>query len=82
MARAPATALEHPGPVRALVVSGAGTSEPEFRDPWSLEVLAEQAHAPAAGDVEGWIDAFMRFAAGPHRALDDIDPAVVCRLVR
>ncbi|MET9663433.1 alpha/beta fold hydrolase [Streptomyces sp. NPDC006510] len=74
------TALEHPDLVRALVVSGAATSEPEFHDAWSLEVLAEQARCLAAGDIEGWIDAFMLFAAGPHRTLDDVDGAVVRRL--
>ncbi len=74
------TALEHPGLVRALVVSGAGTSEPEFHDPWVKDVMAEQARALAAGDIEGWIDAFMLFAPGPHRTLDDVDQDVVRRL--
>ncbi|MFB7185061.1 alpha/beta fold hydrolase [Streptomyces sp. NPDC056230] len=74
------TALEHPDLVRALVVSGAGTSEPEFQDPWSKGVLADQARALAAGDVEGWLDASMLFVAGPHRTLGDVDPAVVRRL--
>lgn len=74
------TALEHPGLVRALVVSGAGTSEPEFHDSWSRQVLAEQARSLAAGDVAGWTDAFMLFAAGPHRTLGDVDGVVVRRL--
>ncbi|QIK05363.1 alpha/beta hydrolase [Streptomyces sp. ID38640] len=74
------TALEHQGLVRALVVSGAGTSEPDFHDPWVKDVMAEQARALAAGDVEGWIDAFMLFAPGPHRTLDDVDQDVVRRL--
>ncbi|MEU8680284.1 alpha/beta hydrolase [Streptomyces sp. NPDC048611] len=74
------TALEHPGLVRALVVSGAGTSEPEFRDPWVKDIVAEQDRALAAGDVAGWIDAFMLFAAGPRRTLDDVDQGVVRRL--
>lgn len=74
------TALEHPDLVRALVVSGVGTSEPEFRDPWSKEVLARWGRALAAGDVEGWVEAFLLMAAGPHRTLDDVDPDVVRRL--
>ncbi|MGW4667540.1 alpha/beta fold hydrolase [Streptosporangium sandarakinum] len=74
------TALEHPELVRALVVVGAGTSEPEFRDPWIGSVRAEQARALAADDVAGWVDAFTLFAAGPHRTLDDVDPGVVRRL--
>lgn len=74
------TALEHPDLVRAVVVGNVGTSEPVFEDPWSREVLAEQRRALAAGDVEGWLDAFLRFAAGPHRRLDDVDQDVVRRL--
>lgn len=74
------TALEHPDLVRAVVVGNVGTSEPVFEDPWSREVLAEQRRALIAGDVEGWLDAFLRFAAGPHRRLDDVDQDVVRRL--
>ncbi|MEU5207909.1 alpha/beta fold hydrolase [Streptomyces sp. NPDC020742] len=74
------TALEHPDLVAALVVSGVGTSEPEFVDPWVHEIEAEQARALAAGDAESWVEAFNRFAAGPHRTLDDVDPEVVRRL--
>ncbi|MFE1776759.1 alpha/beta fold hydrolase [Streptomyces sp. NPDC059008] len=74
------TALEHPDLVRALVVSGAGTNEPEFQDPWVKEMLAEQARALADADAERWIDAWMRGAAGPHRSLDDVAPHVVRRI--
>ncbi|HEY4024357.1 MAG TPA: alpha/beta hydrolase [Pseudonocardiaceae bacterium] len=71
------TALEHPDLVRALVVSGAGTSEPEFTDPWTLNVLGRWTSAMAAGDLEGSIDEFTLFAAGPHRTLDEVSPDVV-----
>ncbi|MFI2189975.1 alpha/beta fold hydrolase [Streptomyces sioyaensis] len=74
------TALEHPNLVRALVVSGVGTSEPEFQDPWFDEIHAEQARALAAGDAEGWVEAFIRLGAGPHRTLDDVNQDVVRRL--
>lgn len=74
------TALEHPDLVRALVVSGVGTSEPEFRDPWIHEIQAEQARALAEGDAEGYVEAFTRMAPGPHRTLDDLDQDVVHRL--
>ncbi|MGW9117620.1 alpha/beta fold hydrolase [Streptomyces sp. NPDC055663] len=74
------TALEYPDLVRALVVGGAGTSEPEFDNPWTQGVLAAQARALGAGDIEGWIDAFVLFVAGPHRMLDDVDRAVVARV--
>ncbi|MER7349714.1 alpha/beta hydrolase [Streptomyces aurantiacus] len=71
------TALEHPGLVRALVVSGAGTSEPVFDDPWAQAILAEWARATAAGDAAAFLAAHMLFVAGPHRALGDVDEAVV-----
>ncbi|MFB9521559.1 alpha/beta hydrolase [Streptomyces cremeus] len=74
-------ALEHPHLVRALVVSGTGTSEPEWHDPWVLERQAEQARALAAGDAARWIEEFTLYAAGPHRSLDAVDPGVV-RLLR
>ncbi|CAM5513519.1 hydrolase [Streptomyces spiroverticillatus] len=71
------TALEHPTLVRALAVSGVGTSEPEWRDPWVLERQAEQVKALTAGDAARWVEEFTLFAAGPHRSLDDVDPDVV-----
>ncbi|MFF8784427.1 alpha/beta fold hydrolase [Streptomyces sp. NPDC015125] len=74
------TALEHPDLVSALVVSGVGTSEPAFQDPWVHEILAEQARALAAGNAEAWVEAFTRGAAGPHRTLDDVDQEVVRRV--
>lgn len=74
------TALEHPGLVRALVVSGAGTSEPEYHHPWARGVMTAQARAMADGDIEGWIDAFLMLAAGPHRTVDAVDPQVIGRV--
>ena len=74
------TALEHPDLVRALVVGGAGTSEPEFTDPWTIKVLTAWTSAMAAGDLETSIDEFALFAAGPHRTLDDVAPDVVRRI--
>ena len=74
------TALEHPDLVRALVVGGAGTSEPEFTDPWTLKVLTTWVSTMAAGDLETSIDEFALFAAGPHRTLDDVAPDVVRRI--
>lgn len=73
------TALEHPSLVGAVVISGAGTSEPEFRDPWVLDIQAAWARTAAAGDAAGWIEAFMRFTPGPHRTDADVDPSVVRR---
>jgi pimeloyl-ACP methyl ester carboxylesterase len=70
------TALEHPGRVAALVVSGTGSSEPEFTDPFSLRYLEDRATAEAAGDAEAWIAAHLRFVPGPHRTVADVEPAV------
>ncbi|WP_163010860.1 alpha/beta fold hydrolase [Streptomyces dangxiongensis] len=73
-------ALEYPELVRAVVVSGVGTSEPVFEDPWVLGVAAAQQQALAAGDLAGWADAFVLWAAGPHRDLTGVDPDLVGRL--
>lgn len=76
------TALEHPGLVRAVVVTGAGTSEPTFTDPWTVSVLTAWTGAMAAGDLDGSVEGFMSFVAGPHRRLDEVDPDVERRLRR
>ncbi|MEU1285939.1 alpha/beta hydrolase [Kitasatospora sp. NPDC005856] len=73
-------ALEHPELIRALVISGNGTGESEFNDPWLGELAAEQSAALAEGDAERWLDSFTRLASGPYRALDEVDPEVVRRL--
>jgi pimeloyl-ACP methyl ester carboxylesterase len=76
------TALEHPELVAAVVVSGVGTSEPYFTDPWTTRAMATWHAAMAAGDLDASVEGFMLFAAGPHRTLDDLDPGVVDRLRR
>jgi pimeloyl-ACP methyl ester carboxylesterase len=70
-------ALEYPDLVSGLVVSGTGTSEPTFTDPWVLDTFAEWAAAEADRDPQRWVDAFLRFLPGPHRTLGDVDPAIV-----
>ncbi|MFG1942516.1 alpha/beta fold hydrolase [Nonomuraea sp. NPDC048826] len=74
------TALEHPDLVSAVVVSGAGTSEPYFTDPWTTRATATWHAAMGAGDLDASIQGFMLFAAGPHRSLDDVDRQVANRL--
>jgi 3-oxoadipate enol-lactonase len=69
-------ALEHPQRVSGIVVSGTGTSEPDFRDPWVLDLLTTWQRTQEAGDAEGWIAAFLRFVPGPHRELTDVDPEI------
>ena len=71
------TAVEYPSLVRGLVVSGTGTSAPDFRDPWVLDVLQTWARTQAERDADGWVEAFMRFVPGPHRAMSDVNPQVV-----
>jgi pimeloyl-ACP methyl ester carboxylesterase len=72
-------ALEHPHLARAVVVVGAGTGEPEFRDPFVLGVFADQLRAAQQQDRAGWIEASLRLGFGPDRALDEVDPVVVGR---
>lgn len=69
-------ALEFPERVAALAVSGTGTSEPQFTDPWSLQAFADWREAEQGTDAEAWIEVFMRFTAGPHRLREQVDPAV------
>lgn len=71
------TALEHPDLVAGIVASGAGTNEPTFDDPWTLDVLGRAAEAQAALDAPRWIATMTEFAVGPRREVSDLDPAVV-----
>lgn len=70
-------AVERPDRVEALVVSGTGTSAPDFRDPWVLETFGMWQTAVEQQDPEMWIEAFHRFLPGPHRRLEDVDPEVL-----
>ncbi|MFG3023327.1 alpha/beta fold hydrolase [Streptomyces sp. NPDC048254] len=74
------TVLEHPGLVRAVVTCGAVTGDFRYTDPWHRELQAEYARTLGAGDIEGWLDAFLRVAAGAHRDLDALDPEIPRRL--
>lgn len=70
------TALEHPDLVRALVISGAGTNEPEFESPEALALLRRAEEAIAAQDPVAWSRATLEWLAGPRRTLDEVDPRV------
>jgi pimeloyl-ACP methyl ester carboxylesterase len=74
------TAVAHPGLVRALVVSGRGLGEPDLTDAWSAAVAERQAAAMAGGDVEGYLDGFVEWIAGPKRGVDEVDPAIVAQV--
>ena len=76
---ATALALEPPERVAGLLVSGTGTSEPSFADPWVLDIFAEWKAAEETRDPQRWLDAFMRFVPGPFRLLENVDPEVVER---
>ena len=70
------TALEHPELVRAVVVSGAGTSEPEFVDGWTAETMASVWSTLFGGDLPGALQIWNMFTVGPHRTAADLDPAI------
>ncbi|MGO1389639.1 alpha/beta fold hydrolase [Brachybacterium sp. JB7] len=70
-------ALEHPDRVAGIVVSGTGTSEPQFSDPWAVQAFADWRAAEQGGDLQAWIDVLQRFTAGPRRTLDQVAPDVV-----
>ncbi|MET7507011.1 alpha/beta hydrolase [Streptomyces albidoflavus] len=73
-----ATALEHPGLVHALVVSGGGTGQnADLRTPWAVENAARQQAALAAGDLAAWAEHFAYGALGPHRQPADLDPELL-----
>ncbi|MEW2157215.1 alpha/beta hydrolase [Streptomyces sp. NPDC007189] len=74
------TAVEHPDLVRALVISGGGTDEREFTEPWTKQAQAAQFQALAAGDIEAWHDASDAWAHGPERPRDAVRPEIYTRL--
>lgn len=74
------TVLEHPEVVRAVVTCGAATGDFRYTDPWHTELQAEYARTLGAGDVEGWLDAFVRGVRGEHRDLGALDPEIPRRL--
>ncbi|MFI1287920.1 alpha/beta fold hydrolase [Streptomyces sp. NPDC088353] len=74
------TVLEYPELVRGVVACGAATSEFQYTDPWARQTQAESARALGAGDIEGWLASFLRFASGPHRTPDDMDQDIPRRL--
>ncbi|MFE6359100.1 alpha/beta fold hydrolase [Streptomyces sp. NPDC057806] len=74
------TVLEHPELVRAVVTCGAATGDHTYTDPWTREIQAEYARTLGAGDIDGWLAAFLRVVPGEHRSAADIDPEIPRRL--
>lgn len=57
-------------------MSGTGTSEPRFTEPWALETISAWRRAEQDADAAAWIAALMRFTHGPHRTRDDVETDV------
>ncbi|WP_410092497.1 alpha/beta fold hydrolase [Streptomyces sp. uw30] len=75
------TVLEYPELVRAVVTCGAATGEFRYTDPFNRGLQAEMARTLAAGDIEGWLEAFEQVLPGPGRTVDDVDQDSL-RLIR
>ncbi|MGW2517939.1 alpha/beta fold hydrolase [Streptomyces sp. NPDC001617] len=74
------TAIEYPELVRAIVLSGATTSDFQYTDPRTLEFVTESARLLHSGDIEAWLKVFLQAVAGLNRTVDDVDPAILERL--
>lgn len=74
------TVLEYPELVRAVVTCGAATGDFQYTDSWHREIQAEYARTLGAGDIEGWLRAYVRGIHGQHRTADDIDQDILRRL--
>ncbi|MBR7838672.1 alpha/beta hydrolase [Actinospica durhamensis] len=74
------TAVEHPELVRAVVISGRGYGNTDLADPWAAAQHTKAAAALAAGDIPGWLDAFVGWLPGPHRRPDQVDPDLLRRV--
>ncbi|MFK0104278.1 alpha/beta fold hydrolase [Streptomyces sp. NPDC091217] len=74
------TVLEHPELVRAVVTCGAVTGDFQYTDCWHKGLRADYDRTLSAGDIDGWLDVFVRGVAGEHRAVADLDPDIPHRL--
>jgi pimeloyl-ACP methyl ester carboxylesterase len=75
-------ALEAPELVTELVVSGAGASGAEFRDPATLDMLARWAAAEQAGDRALWTAIFLELGFGVGRPTAGVAPDVLAHVRR
>jgi pimeloyl-ACP methyl ester carboxylesterase len=63
-----------------VVTCGAATGDFTYTDPWTRGIQAEYARTLGAGDIEGWLTAFLRVLPGEHRDAADVDPEIARRL--
>jgi 3-oxoadipate enol-lactonase len=70
-------AVACPGRAAGLFLSSPGISGMEFRDPYIVQLVAEQAEAAQAGDGERVLECLLRmWVDGPHRSPAEVDPEV------
>ncbi|MGI5460081.1 alpha/beta fold hydrolase [Streptomyces sp. CA-249302] len=74
------TAIEYPELVRGIVLSGASASDFKYTYEATQQVVADSLRTLHSGDVEGWLEVFLRGVAGPFRSAGDVDPALLDRL--
>lgn len=72
--------LEYPDLVRALVISGAGTNEPQHTEPATVDMVAAMDRAARDLDAEAWLAAVLQGVPGPYRTVDQVDPDVIERV--
>ncbi|CAM3874422.1 alpha/beta fold hydrolase [Kibdelosporangium persicum] len=71
------TALDHPGRVAGLVLSGCGTSEQYWQSEFVVDLLKRQMECAFARDTDGYVEMFLRlWVDGPHRRPDQVEPSI------
>jgi pimeloyl-ACP methyl ester carboxylesterase len=71
------TALENPARVGAVMISGGGGGQPDWTDPWMIEINRRLAAAESAQRPNDWVCAFLEVLAGPGRSPADLPAELV-----
>ncbi|MFI0542634.1 alpha/beta fold hydrolase [Streptomyces sp. WSLK1-3] len=74
------TAIEYPELVRGIVLSGASVSDFQYTHEATRQIVAESHRTLHSGDIEGWLQVFLRSVAGPFREVADTDPRILDHL--
>ncbi|WP_298331287.1 alpha/beta hydrolase [Haloactinopolyspora sp.] len=70
-------ALTYPDLVDMMTLASPGVSGMQFTDPAILELMQRQSAAAQAGDLDGYVEYFLRaWVDGPHRGPDQVDASV------